>query len=522
MRLSSGWYFALLALLACSAAACGVTDVDQAAYDPGPGVSGPNASLSFELDGTLTLAPGELATVRVKGSPAAHYEVSFFLLGDALDASLDQTKVVADEQGAASVQLRAPNSSTTFRLRAAIKDGPSVETAIAVSDKGFGTIHVVPVYEGKRDVTQWVASVVARTTCADIVKSLPADPEGAIVAKANAHEDPIVEDAPVGPSLAVAVRSGHSMWGCADAVGLVAGGTSTVKVQIVEKPIDLPATDLAVSLAWVPEGEPYEALMTEAGMTLANKVFPPGEWPWTTMLDAMGATLGADDAIDFEAARASLSWDAAVELQLAGVDPRASIAAWAAQGVASEVPWIDSRLTAIGDSPGHALLEVLSFAGASPEAAGVPSKHLVAWTADATDNVLLAGPLYWVPSRYAATLALAGAQVDFPGVDSVPEALGQLTDCAGLAASLGAAGECYEACLRVACETALASLWNGGLDAGGPVGQVSITAGGQAEVGDTANPISFSGTWIGKITLGMITVPINGPASGAPYANPPQ
>ena len=75
--------------------------------------------------------------------------------------------------------------------------------------------------------------------------------------------------------------------------------------------------------------------------------------------------------------------------------------------------------------------------------------------------------------------------------------------------------------MRVACESALASLWQAGLDVGGPIGQVSITAGGQAEVGDTANPISFDGTWIGKITLGTITVPIHGPASGAPYADPP-
>jgi len=72
MHLSSGWYVVLMALLA-SSAACGVTDVDATAYEAGPGVSGPNASLSFELDGTLTLAPGELATVRVKGSPAARW-----------------------------------------------------------------------------------------------------------------------------------------------------------------------------------------------------------------------------------------------------------------------------------------------------------------------------------------------------------------------------------------------------------------------------------------------------------------
>src|SRR5262245_41180068 len=74
---------------------------------PTGGVSGPDAAVRFDDDATVALAPGSVHTLTVTGSPPANYEMSFTLLGDALDATLDRTTVVADAQGHASVELRA-------------------------------------------------------------------------------------------------------------------------------------------------------------------------------------------------------------------------------------------------------------------------------------------------------------------------------------------------------------------------------------------------------------------------------
>src|SRR5436190_23264003 len=107
--------WSLVALLAATAVgalpACSMAS-DTAPQGTGGGVSGPNATVGFQEGGTLTLAPGESRQVHLVTSPAASYELRFALLGNALDASLDKTIVVAGSDGHADVMLRAPNGAT--------------------------------------------------------------------------------------------------------------------------------------------------------------------------------------------------------------------------------------------------------------------------------------------------------------------------------------------------------------------------------------------------------------------------
>src|SRR5262249_55762507 len=106
---------------------------DAGFSDQGPtGVPGTDAKISFEPHTTLAVSPGTIHEVTVVTSPPKNYEVNFVLLGDTLNASLDRSTAVADDSGKVSVQLRAPDDPTTFRVRASLKEGPSAELEVAV------------------------------------------------------------------------------------------------------------------------------------------------------------------------------------------------------------------------------------------------------------------------------------------------------------------------------------------------------------------------------------------------------
>src|SRR5262245_1957342 len=198
--------------------------------------------------------------------------------------------VTADENGEASVLVRAPHQATTFQLRATIQSaqgklGSFAEIGVAVSDQGFGTLRVLPVYSGARPIKGWTASVIARTTCQDIASTLPAVPDGALVATGPNDQPLLVKGAPVGPNLAVAVRSSKYMWGCADAADLKPDATLDVPVTIVDKPIDLAATNLILNLEYNPDPVNYDALLDGGGFLLGEVFAPTGLKEHALVLD---------------------------------------------------------------------------------------------------------------------------------------------------------------------------------------------------------------------------------------------
>ncbi|MEO7327128.1 MAG: hypothetical protein ABI193_01030, partial [Minicystis sp.] len=248
---------ALALLAATGLAACSAGD----AFSPDGPVTPPEKTdgraLYFQQEGTLTLQPGEVRKVVVIGSGEGPLQVAFSLLGNVGDAFVEASVVAADKKGVAWAVLHAPNQATTFTLRAAVVGegghlGTGAELSVAVSGEGFGTVRVLPRYTGKRAVKTWTASVVARTTCADLSAVLPGEPEGSLVAKADPGDAPLVDNAPVGPNLAVTIRAGHYAWGCADVSTLAPGSTLDVKVTVFDKPIVLAATNLDLKLSFAP------------------------------------------------------------------------------------------------------------------------------------------------------------------------------------------------------------------------------------------------------------------------------
>jgi len=519
MRFS--WSYLPLILAAASPGLACSTDLGDGGPPIDGGVSGPDAVLRFEPQGTLELAPGEERAVGVVGSPPARYEVSFSLVGEAAGAWLDRTKVVADAGGRAAVTLHAPSVASTFRLRATLKEGPSAEIGASVSEKGFGTVRVIPRYDGHRQASEWTASVKAGTTCAAIAARLPEEPEGALVATAPADEPGGVEitSAPVGPNLAVAIRAGRAMWGCVNVPDLAAGKEREVEVAVKDGPIDLPATSLDLSLAFTPTAG-VSALL-EATTTRLVDAFLPENDEAAALLDAMAMAVPSDMAEEFAEQRAQMDWDGltANHLEAAGQPLREVCRGWTAAGLAALPAEITGQIQGIADVPGKAWLEVTALGGVSAEDAGVPpTAHQMSWSADPGDVLRLTGILYWVPSRYAGAAAWVGAQEALPGATSVAQALGEVAGCEALGADLGGYAGCDALCLAALCQAALAARWEAALDASalaGLAGTVAIAASGPGAVDQEAVPVAWNAAWLGKISDGETEATVEGQAEAA-------
>ena len=517
MHLSLGWLPLFAVALALPALGCARGEATKNAV-PVEGVEGPDASLSFETGGTLTLAPGDIHAVTVVSSPPASYRMTFVLLGDALSASLDATTVIADDDGRATVNLRAPDSAATFRLRASIEGGPSVELPIAVSNAGFGEVDIVPVYSGKRPVTQWTASVIAGTTCASIAQMLPNEPAGALVVTAPAGEQPSVTNAPVGTNLAIALRAGHYMWGCADSTNLVAASSISVKVQVLDKPIVTSNTDLDVDLAYAPDPSQYGVLLGDAKQLLLDAFFPSSASDAKTLLDAMAVAVPASASTEFSSRRPSLGWDAlvAASFQQKSVSLRDEVSGFIDAGLKLEPAQLSGHLMSAGATPGHALLSVKALGSVGAAAAGIPDSRPVSWTANPNDKLMLGGTLPWVPSRYLGSVAANGAAATMPASTSVAAELASSAQCNALGSALGDIAGCDATCLANACAAAIAARWELGLRASttaGILGEIAITASGAATVDDTAAPQGFTGSWLGAVSAGTTSASVQGSAT---------
>jgi len=143
------------------------------------GKPGVDASIVSSTSRPSALTPGQIADISVKTSPPDTYAISFLLVGEALDASLDKRTWSPIPDGAPRCAC-ARQGATNFVVRAKIKDGPSADLQVAVSDQGFGSLAITPAYGGARSTREWIAQVVSGTTCEALAPNFPADLPGAL------------------------------------------------------------------------------------------------------------------------------------------------------------------------------------------------------------------------------------------------------------------------------------------------------------------------------------------------------
>lgn len=499
--------------------------------DGGGGGAGPveGVVVTFVEPGPLVLAPGQIADVTVATAPAAPHVVSFLLLGEALDASLDGDTTqegvpgaarVADAAGRATIALQAPSQTASFRLRAVVDGGPPAELEVRVSELGSGTVRVLPTYAGTRPLERWTAVVVPRARCVEL--SATSDPDDALIATADDGDELVVEDVPVGPRLAVIARSERAIWGCADAQLARADVTTDVEVVALDRPLQLGAADLAVELGLESDVAALAPILDDAHERLLDAAFPPDADLATLLLDAMAPHLPEEEADTFAAARED-GLDASVGADLAarGVAPRAALA----ELLGGDVPPLGSttgRLLSAGGGPDHALLTVERVLGTAAERVGAPTDHLVTFVANPGDLVSIGGVVFFFPTRLAGALAEDALDAASPG--ATPAAVLATTyDCAAVAAAAGPIGSCDAACFAAACALGLADRWAIGLDgsaAASDLGALSFAVSAIGLVDEVAGLVGFEGEWIGAVSAGVHEVPLEGPASAEPTEPP--
>lgn len=508
MRLSWSLFLGVTLLLLPWAHGC---SADELAAGPtnDKGVAGVDAQVEFEHDGTLTLAPGEEVVVTAVGKPSARYAMTFLLVGDSLDGSLDRTAVVADDDGRASVTLRAPNAATYFAVHVTIKEGPTATLNVAVSEEGFGTLSVNPEYSGGRDTREWVASVVAGTTCEALAETFPDDPVGPTPVTGPADEPILIADVPVGPNLAVFVRAGHYMWGCADENGLVANDTVEVAVVIKNAPLDLGSAELDVSLDFAPDAGEWGALVAVQRAAFID-AFLGGVAAEEMLVSAM-ADVYAGDAQEFATASASWPTEVATHFGTHGVDFTTTIAALIDEGLGDETPEITGSIA--GVEPNHALLTLHSFGTATAEDLNVPDQYVMSFSADPNDKVRLGGTLFWMPSRYLGHVAEQKGHLTYTGHAEFGEVLGEVAQCESLV--LTGLSSCTGQCIVDLCVAALGDRWETALASSAEtllIGELPFESSGQSTFDDRAVVTGFDGTWLGELVAGDDRAVVSGAA----------
>lgn len=494
-----------------------------------------DAILAFDGPSIIELTPGESRDISVSTSPAGEHEIFFALFDAPSDSSLDAGHAVAGKDGRATVTLHAPSAPASFTLHAWIEGGPSADLTISVSKLGVGAIEVVPEYKGPRPVGEWVASVIAGTTCDALKGQLPGEPEGAFVAVDQAPENPLIQSIPVGPKLAVTVRAEHFAFGCTDAHDIAPGATTQVKVHVVDVPPTLDKAALDLRFDYAPEAGLYSKILSKARSELLGSFLTPQQAEAGALLDAM--VDAAADPAELAEARAAAGWDALAALHFAQLPATlgSRMNKWIDLGLGGAAAELTGHMKAIEGVPGKALFYADHIGGLDALEAGAPPVHLLSWTAGPDDKFFLSGDVYFVPSRFIGAAGKAGAVQDLPGVETMADALAEVAACGDLAAALGATATCDTACLEALCRTAFAAKWQAALDAsaaGSSVVTIDIGASGGLQVDDYALPVELSGTWLGHVTMGEASALTTGNVTGKtppeeapeepPSSDPPQ
>jgi hypothetical protein len=519
------WSWRLVALaMAVALPAC---SGDGAASDGGSGGGGdapaPTVAVSFAEAGPVVLAPGQLADLTVHTQPPGEHAITFLLLGDSFDASLDRDGALSHPDGSASVTLQAPSKAASFRVRAAVGDGAAAEVEVRVTELGDGAVRVVPRYEGARSLEGWTAIVVPRARCADLSPYAEDAPDAALVVS-GPDDDLVVDGVPVGPRLAVLARSSRKVGGCAEAVLERADQTKEVEVAVLDRPIQLGEADLEVELGLDGTAGPATPLLERAALRIADATFPEAGVPASILLDAMTGRLDDGPAAALATAReAGLDEALAADLATRGAAPREALLALLEPATTAPVGATSARLVSASAGAANALFSVETVFGVSAARAGAPIDHLVSFGATAGDVVLVGGVVFFFPSRLVGARAEHAIAARAPGATAAGE-LAAAIDCAAVATVVGPLDACDAACVEAACAGALDALWSSGLDASAAasdLGALSFAVSGTGEVADDAELVGFDGTWVGAVSAGVDQVALSGPAS-AEAATPPE
>lgn len=523
----------LMPALAVVVTGCGMDAGALATGDAGGSGGGagaaPELALRFDVNAPLMLARRESRIVGVLADPPGDHWVRFALLGDGDgmpgDASLDATDRRTDLTGRAEVTLTAPSVPATFLVRASV-GAITTTLPVAVDASGITSLTVVPLYSDKREITTWMASVHANTTCGAVEGTPPND--GPYRAMAAFGEEPLVEGVPAGVPLAVTLRAGQFAGGCTNLPSAIEGQENRVPVTVLNRPIQLSQSQ--VDLVFGVDGPnaeartAFEAVIESSFATL----FPADVSDVATLLDSMQAALEGADRTAFRSARGAAAWDARVTTafgERASNFLREPLSRFLSLGLSSgRENLVEARIEAVEGELEQARVTLQRVAAGSPEEAGFSSEFDARWQADAADDVLIGTGFAFSAPALLIALAEEPAIAEVPASTSVAGALAALTPCEELAAVLVEYGQadgvsytgCDVECTRALCEAGIGALVDrfARLDPDA-TSSIEIAATGHAAVGDDAELAGLDGSWVGNLDVGSSAAQLTGSLSSA-------
>jgi hypothetical protein len=524
MFLASAWRVALgTALVVAAGCQSGEPQSSPATGDSGSSGASTPDGIAFDVPGTLPAPPSQTIDIGITVA-STDAEIAVWLEGDYNDASLSANSVTA-HGGHAIVSLRTPSAATTFVVGARVQGGPSARLVVSISTRGYGTLSVFPSYANThRTATSFRASVFVNATCDALAKGAIRD--GAPFGDGLASQRISLAKIPAGTPLAVSARAGHYGVGCVNIAAIAPETVTSVQVDLIDVPLALDQTDLEATFTFEPDAADAAAWkrMLGAGRTSAAGAFfaAPASEP-KALLDGMRATIGsASDQALFDAARAQNGWDSKVTSWLGARTPSMHDRAVAWMNAVEAAP-IGSLVLQMkpGSLPGTALVSLTSFGPLDATNAGLATSGTFDWTADAQDDVHLAGSVRLWGSTLVARAADALAQKDVSTARTVAAAVATQIDCAGLGSALASGGysygQCNAACTADACKTAIEARWIAATTTAttdADQTEIKLTASAKVDVGDYAEPLHFAGAWIGQVTAPSGSSGMKGAAVG--------
>jgi hypothetical protein len=383
---------------------------------------------------------------------------------------------------------------------------------VAVSNEGFGTFNVLPMYDGNRPVEAWTVHVFSATSCEALAAMWPEEPPGPFSATGSGETGLVVSGLPVGPKLTVAIRAQHYLWGCTDETNLKANALMDLSVLVVNKPVNIDNVELNLTFDFSPSAAPYDALLAEHLNAMLDRF---GDKPSETaalLLTQMAQVNGALDPNVYAPKMTLHLTDNMVSLA-------SDLAELANKGMPAQPATITGTLRVTDRKTGTAQLELTSIAGVPASAMNVALQDGVSLTIDPDDTVRLGGSIEWLPSRLLGGVISAQAVIDYPNQVGMAAVLAMAAKCSGLTFSAGS--QCDTSCVQQACRQALQTLWDAALNESTETlspAQTAFEAAGQPSLSDDATLTGFHGMWLGKVTSGSHIAPVTGSISATkPY-----
>jgi hypothetical protein len=483
------------------------------------------STLLFVPAESLELKPKAMQQLTVQTTPPGPFRIRFGFWGDdAADAVLDASEVESDADGVAHVTLIAPSKPSSFNVRASSESGAQGKLSVTVSATHVTSLRVQPSYTGKRTVTEWTATVSARSgvSCNDLAGNPPPDGEHSNSAKLGAPLE--IDQIPVDVDLVVTVRAGHYIGGCVNVPALSEGDGNQVLVYASDRPLNLDATDLSLSLGATDPHPAFDKLLQASASLAQDALLGSAKNDVSALLDEMRDATPAASRDAFNIARSQNGWDSALESAFgksAARRMRDPAQRWMTAGLlALDAP--DALLGHLRPRGSGVMFTPTRVGTLTPSSAGF-SGSLGTWSADSRDTVLLGMDLNFHPSRLVTALAVAPALLEFPEATSAELALSLSVDCGQVGQVLMANGVtpgsitfagCDGSCASSLCSDALAAAWGKAqLSSGTELATLSLTATGSAKVGDDAQATGLTGSWVGELRVDGATAEVSGALS---------